>query len=273
LKTLFSEAAMKQPINSLAERYGTNGHRVVLYAGTFEPYQGLDLLVEAARGVVRTQRNVRFFCAGGTESQIGQMKSLAQQLGIAAPSVSAMLGRLEEMGFVEYERYRGVRLTEKGEREALRLIRRHRLIETFLIEHLGYAWEEVHHEAEVIEHVISDTFTERLAALLGHPSHDPHGDPIPSADGTLPDTPNTPLAELEPGEALRVSRLITQDSNILGYLAKLGIQPGRRLAVSGREPLGGLVHIEIEGERQVLSKELAMLVRGDVLARETNKNP
>ena len=188
---------------------------------------------------------------------------LAEHLEIASSSVSAMLGRLREMGYVTYEPYRGVELTMKGSHEALRLIRRHRLIETFLIEHLGYTWDQVHEEAEAIEHVLSDRFTERLATLLDHPTHDPHGDPIPSADGTVPHTPNTPLADLRIGHALVISRLCTQDPEILAYLAELGIQPGRSITVTAREPYGGLVHIGLGHRQAVLSKELAALVRGE----------
>lgn len=192
--------------------------------------------------------------------------SLAEQLNISSASVSGMLGRLQEMGLVRYERYRGVHLTERGQREALQLVRKHRLLETFLIEYLDYSWDEIHEEAEAIEHVISGRFTERLAQLLGHPSHDPHGDPIPSHDGALPDTPNTPLAEVGIGETLQVSRLRTQDPDILSHLTKLGIQPGQQVQVCEREPLGGLLHLEVQGRRRVLSKELAVLVRGEVLA-------
>src|ERR687896_1128158 len=112
-------------------------------------------------------------------------KDVAERLSIAPPSVTNMFARLQEMGLVEYERYRGATLTQRGREEALRLVRRHRLIETFLLEHLGYSWEEVHEEAERLEHAVSDGFTERLAEFLDHPDHDPHGGPIPAGDGTL----------------------------------------------------------------------------------------
>src|SRR5918997_1500742 len=112
-------------------------------------------------------------------------KDVAARLSISPASVTNMFARLQEMGLVEYERYRGATLTDRGREEALRLIRRHRLIETFLVEHLGYDWQEVHGEAERLEHAVSDGFTERLAEFLGHPDHDPHGDRIPSAEGTL----------------------------------------------------------------------------------------
>src|ERR687895_2398875 len=112
-------------------------------------------------------------------------KDVAERLSIAPPSVTNMFARLQEMGLVEYERYRGASLTERGREEALRLVRRHRLIETFLLEHLGYSWQEVHEEAERLEHAVSDGFTERLAEFLGHPDQDPHGDPKPPAGGSF----------------------------------------------------------------------------------------
>src|SRR5829696_5922393 len=114
---------------------------------------------------------------------VASTKDVADRLSISSASVSAMFGRLQEMGLVRYRRYHGASLTEEGLAEALRLVRRHRLIETFLMDQLGYSWEEVHEEAEQLEHAVSDRFTERLADLLGHPDHDPHGDPIPAVDG------------------------------------------------------------------------------------------
>ena len=128
---------------------------------------------------------------------------VATRLSISSASVTNMFGRLQEMGLVEYERYRGASLTERGHAEALRLVRRHRLIETFLLEHLGYSWQEVHEEAESLEHAVSDTFTERLAELLGHPEYDPHGAPIPAADGTLAPEDSYPLGEAKAGDLYR----------------------------------------------------------------------
>ena len=191
--------------------------------------------------------------------------SIAEALGVAAASVSSMLAKLRDDEFVSYQPYQGATLTSRGEREALRLLRRHRLIETFMIDRLGYSWDEVHEEAETIEHAISDRFAEALAALLEHPTHDPHGDPIPNADGSLPETPSTPLAELAPGQTLQVARLLTQESDVLTHLTKLGVKPGMRLTVRAREPLGGLVEVQIGGERRALSKELATLIRGEVV--------
>src|ERR671914_2219628 len=129
-----------------------------------------------------------------TGSGVASTKEVADWLSISPASVTNMFARLQEMGLVGYERYRGASLTRRGRGEALRLIRRHRLIETFLLEHLGYSWREVHEEAERLEHAVSDGFTERLAEFLGHPDQDPHGDPIPAADGTLEPDDSFPLS-------------------------------------------------------------------------------
>src|SRR5687768_10611507 len=130
---------------------------------------------------------------------------VADRLSVASASVTNMFARLQGMGLVLYEPYRGASLTRRGRAEALRLVRRHRLIETFLLEHLGYSWEDVHEEAERLEHAVSDEFTERLAQLLGHPERDPHGAPIPTSDGTLPPEDSRPLSGTEAGEIGRAS--------------------------------------------------------------------
>jgi DtxR family transcriptional regulator, Mn-dependent transcriptional regulator len=159
-----------------------------------------------------------------------------------------MFVRLQEMGFVEYERYRGASLTGRGREEALRLIRRHRLTETFLLQHLGYSWDEVHEEAERLEHAVSDGFTERLAGLLGHPERDPHGDLIPTADGTLaPEEGTVPLSEAAPGDTVRVARVGHQDASQLAYLWEHELVPGRVLNVREVRALDGVVTVEDEG--------------------------
>lgn len=190
--------------------------------------------------------------------------AIAARLGFTPASVSGMLTRLAAAGLIEHRRYHGALLTEAGRREALRLIRRHRLVETFMIQRLGYGWDEVHEEAEAIEHAISDRFAERLAVLLDHPSHDPHGDPIPGPDGSLPATPDVPLADLPTGRRLRVARLLSQDGEVLGPLAALGIHPGAEVRVVRREPGGGRLDLRVDGRPCSLPRELALLVRGDV---------
>src|ERR687895_1934711 len=170
-------------------------------------------------------------------------KDVAERLSIAPPSVTNMFVRLQEMGLVEYERYRGASLTRRGREEALRLIRRHRLIETFLLEHLGYSWREVHEEAERLEHAVSDGFTERLAEFLGHPDQDPHGDPIPAADGTLEPDDSFPLSGAVAGRRVRISK-VGDDPSTLEYLGEHGLVPGRLLSVREVRDLDGVVTVE-----------------------------
>jgi len=175
--------------------------------------------------------------------------------------VSRMLGRLQGMGLVRHERYRGVSLTERGEAEALRLLRRHRLIEIFLIEHLGYSWQEVHEEAERLEHTVSDKFTERLAQLLGHPDRDPHGAPIPKADGTLAQEGSRPLSDATVGNRVRIMRVGHEDAPTLTYLGERGLVPGRLLKVEEVRALDGVVTVEDEdGVSHVLGEALAASV-------------
>lgn len=193
---------------------------------------------------------------------IASTGDIAKEIGVTAPSVTGMLGKLAALGLVGYQPYRGAELTKAGRAEALRLVRRHRLLETFLIRDLGYGWDEVHAEAELMEHAMSERFTERLAQHLGQPQFDPHGDPIPRRDGTLPDGPDTPLVEVDTGRRLTVHRVLTQDGEVLAYLAGLAIEPGSEVLVVGREPLGHLLHLEVGDRSVALSGELARLVLG-----------
>lgn len=168
-------------------------------------------------------------------------KDISVHLSVAPASVTNMLGRLQEMGFVEYERYHGASLTRRGRGEALRLVRRHRLIETFLLEHLGYTWQEVHEEADRLEHAVSDEFTERLADLLGHPGYDPHGDPIPTSEGVLEPDDSMPLAEAREGESVRISKVSDGSNRLLDYLGERGLVPGRVLTVEEHREIDGMV--------------------------------
>jgi DtxR family transcriptional regulator, Mn-dependent transcriptional regulator len=185
-------------------------------------------------------------------------KDVAEKLSIAPPSVTNMFARLQEMGLVEYERYRGASLTELGRGEALRLVRRHRLIETFLLEHLGYSWEEVHEEAERLEHAVSDGFTERLAEFLGHPDHDPHGGPIPAADGSLAPDNSFPLSEAVASQRVRISKVSDEDASVLDHLGDRKLVPGRLLSVKEVRDLDGVVTVEDEdGGSHALGESLA----------------
>jgi DtxR family Mn-dependent transcriptional regulator len=189
---------------------------------------------------------------------------LARRLEVSAPSVSGMLARLHEAGLVSHERYHGATLTARGLREALLLARRHRLVETFLVTHLGYALDEVHEEAEILEHAVSDHFVERLDRLLGFPTHDPHGDPIPTADGSLPDTPDRRLADSGAGTRFRISRLMAQDRASLAELTALGLLPGTEVEVieTGK---GDILRLRSEGGEVSLSFELAALIVGEAV--------
>jgi len=201
-------------------------------------------------------------------SQDGSVSTgdLAIHLAVSPPSVTGMLNKLKKLGLVTYERYHGAQLTPQGQQEALRLIRRHRLVETFLIDYLDYSWEEVHQEAELMEHAMTDRFTERLAKRLGQPLFDPHGDPIPRADGTVPDQPSIPLAEVPVGKRLEVTRVRSQDADILQYIVSLGVKPGAEVEVVAREPYGGLLQITLGGLQQAVSRELALLIEGQVIS-------
>lgn len=193
---------------------------------------------------------------GGTGA--ASTKEVAARLMVSPASVSNMFVRLHEMGLVEYERYRGASLTQRGRAEALRLVRRHRLIEAFLLECLGYSWQDVHDEAEKLEHAVSDAFTERLSEFLGHPDHDPHGAPIPAADGAVAPDQGVPLDEAGAGDRVRISRVGHRDPEALSYLGARGLVLGRALQVREVRRLDGVVMLEDEdGEVHALGGGLA----------------
>jgi DtxR family transcriptional regulator, Mn-dependent transcriptional regulator len=176
-------------------------------------------------------------------------------------SVSAMVRKLSDVGLVEHEPYRGVRLTDQGRRVALEVLRHHRLLELFLAEELGMPWDRVHAEAEVLEHVLSEELEQLIAARLGDPLVDPHGDPIPSVRFEV-DEPQTPsLNELAAGDRGRFVRVSDSDPEMLRYLAAQGIALGDRLEVTGRQPFGGPVFVRF-GERELpIGGELARAMR------------
>jgi DtxR family Mn-dependent transcriptional regulator len=184
-------------------------------------------------------------------------KAVAERLGVTPASASGMLKRLADEGVVEYEPYHGARLTPRGERIALEVIRHHRLLELFLAEVLEMPWDRVHAEAEVLEHHISEELEELIAAKLGQPARDPHGDPIPDRDLTLTTEDSVRLSELEPGERAVFARVSDSDSSMLRYLTEQEIQPGDRLLVRSREPFGGPLIVEIDGRTHPLGAQLA----------------
>ena len=188
-------------------------------------------------------------------------KDVAARLMVSPASVSNMFVRLQEMGLAEYERYQGASLTERGRVEALKLVRRHRLIETFILNHLGYDWQEVHEEAERLEHAVSDEFTERLAELLGHPDHDPHGDFIPSAEGTMEVDDSFTLSRASAGQRLRISKVRDEDAAMLDYLGDRNLVPGRWLTIREVRAIDGVVIVEDEdAEVYALGEPLARAI-------------
>ncbi|QJY47913.1 metal-dependent transcriptional regulator [Pseudonocardia broussonetiae] len=188
--------------------------------------------------------------------------SLAELLGVAPPSVSAMLNRLAVDDLVVRPAAHRVELTDHGRRHAVTVIRRQRLVEEFLVRVLGVPWEDVHAEADILEHAVSERLLERIDAFLGHPTHDPHGDPIPTRHGHHDDGRPPALSQAHPGSHVVVSRVSARDSTALRYLGELGIRPGVALEVLEQAPFGGPLWVRLDGRRIPLGPQLADLVFG-----------
>ncbi|MFC4455088.1 metal-dependent transcriptional regulator [Deinococcus sonorensis] len=193
-------------------------------------------------------------------------QALADSLRVTPASTTGMLRKLSELGLVEHAAYQGAALTPQGEALALEILRHHRLLETFLHRALGFPLDEVHDEAERLEHVISENFERRMAEWLGHPSHDPHGDPIPSLDGTLPDRTEVPLSQLLPGEPAIIARIPARDAVQLRSLVAGGVVPGARVTVLQLDPAFGTVTVELSTPPlETVQRTLAMSVAALVL--------
>ncbi|WP_328601545.1 metal-dependent transcriptional regulator [Nocardia terrae] len=173
-------------------------------------------------------------------------KLLAEKIGVSASTVSEAVRKLADQGLVEHARYGSITLTEDGRRAAIAMVRRHRLIETFLVNELGYGWDEVHDEAEVLEHAVSETLMERIDAKLGHPDRDPHGDPIPSVDGAVPTPPARQLSDFDAGESGRVARISDSDPAMLRYFDSLGIALDTPIAVVERRDFAGTIAVQVQ---------------------------
>ncbi|MFQ5989145.1 MAG: metal-dependent transcriptional regulator [Candidatus Methylomirabilales bacterium] len=184
-------------------------------------------------------------------------KALALALDVAPPSVTAMIKRLHAMHLARYTRYRGVTLTAAGKRMALEVVRHHRLLELYLVEAMGLPWDQVHDEAERLEHVISEELEERIAELLGHPVTDPHGDPIPTKEGELEQPAYVPLNELSPGTDAIIKRIADQSPDKLRYLGNLGLFPKVKVTLLEKAPFGGPMSLKVGGTRCTLGEELA----------------
>ena len=204
------------------------------------------------------------------ESGSAQTSAIADALAIAPPSVSGMVKRLADADLVTHVPYRGVELTEAGRRQALRMLRRHRILESYLIGHIGYDWDDVDREAERLEHAVSDDLVERMAVKLGNPTHDPHGAPIPSAAGTIDPTRYLPMTEIEVGLAGRFRMIGDADPERLRFIASLGLRPGAEFRVLDRQPFNGPVTIELDGDRkEVIGFALASSLQCEQLEEPT----
>ncbi len=199
-----------------------------------------------------------------TQGAAGVNARLAERLGVSAPSVSAMMKRLESGGLVEHLASGKLALTKSGEAEALRIVRRHRLIETFLHRCLGVPWDELHDEAEVLEHSVSARLEDRIDEVLGHPTHDPHGDPIPPKDGPHRERWPTPLQFMPEGAVVVVERVSDRDPEVLRYLARLGIRPGSVVVVEQRSPFGGPLWVRVGETRHALGDVLVASIFGSM---------
>ena len=183
--------------------------------------------------------------------------ALADVLSISAPSVTDMAQRLEEAGLLDYQKYRGMVLTEKGEQAALQIIRRHRLIELYLMEELGYALHEVHDEAESLEHAVSDRFIEAIAARLGHPDIDPHGDPIPAEDGTIARRELTSLVDWPLNQPSRLAQIRAVSPAMLEHITDRGFALGVSVRVLSRDPFEGPVRLMLDDTEQIIGYHVA----------------
>lgn len=191
------------------------------------------------------------------KGQPASTSDIAELLELSAPSVSGMIKRLSDQGLIEHAPYKGVVLAASGRRVALRMLRRHRIIEAYLVGFLGYSWDTVHDEAERLEHAVSEVLIERMATALGNPRFDPHGDPIPDQNGAMDELVYTPLAEIPTGETAEIRRVATSQAERLRYLEHSGLTPGTRVTVTQHQPFRGPITVSTEGHEQVIGHELA----------------
>ena len=212
----------------------------------------------------RVEDYVKAIYAIESRAGVASTSALAERLGVRRPTVTAMLKNLASLGLVVYQRYRGVRLTESGRKVALEVLRHHRLLELHLAENLGMGWDAVHAEAEVLEHVLSEELEEVIAAKLGNPTLDPHGDPIPSRElavADIADIADQSLYALEPGEQGRFIRISDSDPEMLRFLEARGIAPGASLELIEKQPFEGPLFVRFGDEVHVLGATLARAMR------------
>lgn len=191
---------------------------------------------------------------------LASLGHLAQRMKVTSGTVTTMMKSLQEAGLVEYRPRMGVALTARGQKKALEMLRRHRLIELFLVEVIGLDWKYIHDEAEVLEHAISPRLLEKIDALLGHPSADPHGDPIPAADGIMPAQEGIPLSEATPPCDLLITRVEHKQEQFLDFLREKGLMPGRRFNLTALDNMAGTLTILQNGNTSIISLTAAELI-------------
>ena len=196
----------------------------------------------------------------GDHGHLVPIGAIAKALGLTPGTVTTMMKQLERDGFVDYLPRRGVTLTDPGRTTALQVLRRHRLIELFLVEVMHLDWAHVHEEAEVLEHALSDRMVERIDEMLGHPEYDPHGDPIPSADGVVGEDRSRSLADCEAGD-YRLVRVARDEPDFLSWLQQSGLRPGAGIRLRSRDRLAGIVEIEVDGDEAKVSESVAAALR------------
>ena len=187
--------------------------------------------------------------------------SLAEEMHVSAPAVTRMVQRLKHAGYIDHAPYQGIRLTPAGEREALANIRRHRLVECFLVDVMGFGWHEVHDDADDLGLVVSDMLVNKIEEMSGYPKRCPHGEPIPSADGVMPRVIDYPLSEVEVGNDYVISRVHTHDEHRLRYFTELRLEPGKRFRLVMRAPFMGPLQLQVDGQTHFIGHELAGTLR------------
>lgn len=217
------------------------------------------MLSQAVEDYIKTIYRVR------QQGKTASTSDIARALNVSAASVTNMAKRLAQMGLTEYEPYQGVRLTDTGNKVALEIIRHHRLLELYLRNVMGYPWDKVHEEAELLEHHISEEFEQKIDEMLGHPTHDPHGDPIPTREGEIAEHNTNPLAAVEAGLHVVVERVSDEDPALLNHLESLGLLPGATLEIVGKEPFEGPLKIRVGDREHMLGYRIASHIFVDVL--------
>lgn len=234
---------------------GVDGGGAPGYLGAMSP---------AIPGLSRSAEDYLKAIYGLSESgEAASTSAIAEALAVQPASVTGMVKRMAEAGLLEHVLYRGVRLTPLGQREALKVLRRHRVIETYLCERLGFTWDDVHDEAELLEHAASDRLVERMATALGSPSHDPHGAPIPTSSGEIEETGSATLADAAPGQEVRVRAVRDEDAAWLRSVEAQGLTPGARLRVDERQPVADHVAVRVgddDGPPRAVRRELAQRI-------------